>query len=186
MIKELLYDFPWGNTWTFLTAVGTIAMAWTTHKVLKKNDDQVAEMKRQWEEDNKPYLDVRLNYEHSLSSTASRYLIIENYGKGTATKINLSFEDNFIVGIPIKELQKHLSSISSKTYKVLPGRTVKEIFCDIIEPITGGKSRISTEEFDSKQRTTLINYLKKPIKVSIHYKWNGKTYAETITMNYDY
>ena len=186
MIKDLLCTFPWGNTWTFLTAVGTIAMAWTTYKVLKKNDDQVAEMKRQWEEDNKPYLDVRLDYKDSLSSTASRYLLIENYGKGTATDIKLSFEDSFVAHIVIQELKKKIKALHNKTYKVLPGRSIKEIFCDIIDLSNSGKSRIGTEEFDLYQRKALLDYLNKPIKVDINYKWNSKTYSETTIMKYNY
>lgn len=182
MIVTCICCFSWSTFWTALTAVGTIAMAIITYCTLSKNDEQVAEMKRQWEEDNKPYLDVRLVYEHSLSSTASRYLLIENYGKGTATDIQISFEDRFIENISIQEFKKQLNTLCSKTYKVLPGRSIKEIFCDIID--MGSKLRISVEEFDLNQRSVLLDYLNKPIKVDVKYKWNCKSYYETMIMNY--
>ncbi len=184
MIVTCICCFSWSTFWTALTAVGTIAMAIITYCTLSKNDGQVAEMKHQWEEDNKPYLDVRLVYEHSLSSTASRYLLIENYGKGTATDIQISFEDKFIENISIQELQKQIKALQSRTYKVLPGRSNKEIFCDIIDLVNSGKSRISVEEFDLTKRSALLEYLNKPIKVDVKYKWNGKSYYETMIMNY--
>ncbi len=177
--------FSWSTFWTALSAIGTIAMAIITYCTLSKNDEQVTEMKRQWEEDNKPYIDVRLAYEHSLSSTASRYLLLENYGKGVATDIQLTFEDCFINNISIHEQQKQINVINSKTYRVLPGRIIKEIFCDIIDIPHSSKSRISTEEFDSSQRSALLEYFSKPICVSVQYSWNRKVYHETIIMNYN-
>lgn len=185
MTMICLCCFSWSTFWTALTAVGTIAMAIITYCTLSKNDEQVSEMKRQWEEDNKPYLDVRLVYEHSLSSTASRYLIIENYGKGTANDIQISFEDSFIENIQIQELQKNLKVLQSKAYKVLPGRTIKEIFCDIIDLGNSGKSRISVEEFNLSQRSTLLDYMSKPIQIKVKYKWYGKSYYETMIIKYN-
>ena len=183
---EFLCCFSWENLWTALTAIGTIAMAYTTYKALTKNDAQVAEMKRQWEEDHRPYIDVRLESTDRLASAASRYIVIENYGKGVANDIQLSYEDGFIENISIHELQKQLNTIHCKTYKVLPGRSIKEIFCDIIDLRDSGKSRISVEEFDLNQRSALLDYLNKPIKVDVNYKWNGKSYYETMIMKYNY
>ena len=50
--------FSWSIFWTALTAIGTLAMAFVSYKTLCKNDNQVKEMKRQWEEDHRPYIDI--------------------------------------------------------------------------------------------------------------------------------
>ena len=186
MSTIILCCFSWATFWTALTAIGTIAMAVTTYFALKKNDTQVSEMKRQWVEDNRPYIDIQLVYEHSLSSTASRYLKIENYGKGTANNLQLYFDDSFIDNIPIQELKEQFNNRKDNTYKVLPGRLKKEAFCDIIDLVGSNKCRISKEEFNLKQRSTLLEYLNKPIQVTVRYSWNNKNFCETMTLKYNY
>ena len=178
--------FSWSTFWTALTAVGTIAMAIITFCTLRKNDAQVAEIKRQWEEDNRPYIDVHLEYEDNLSSTASRYLVIDNYGKGTANDVKIIFDEVFVNNIPIQELRNQIIAKNEKSYKVLPGKSIKEIFCDIIDYGKSGKCRINTEEFDLNQRSNLLEHLNKPIKVYVQFTWNSKRYSESMVLNYNY
>ena len=178
--------FNWNLFWSALTAIGTLAMAIVAYKTLCKNDDQVKEMKRQWEEDHRPYIDITLEYKHSLSSTESRYLKIENYGKGTANYVKLLFDEAFINNIPIEKLKEQLLSKKDKVYKVISGRIIEDTFCDIIDYPQSSKSRVWGEEINITQKQELLKYLNNPIQVTIQYVWNNKQYKESVTLNYNY
>ena len=171
--------------WTALTAIGTIAMAIATFCSLRKNDKQVNEMKRQWEEDHRPYLDIKLVYNHNLNSTASRYLQIRNFGKGTANDIQFQLDKDFINNIEIETLKEHLLSLVKDKYRVLPNESINKVFCDIIEHGNSGKCRISSEEFNLNQRSALLKYLDNPITVAVQYTWNGKSYYENFILKYN-
>ena len=177
MINDLLCSFPWGNTWVFLTAVGTIAMAWTTYKALRKNDDQVAEMKRQWEEDHRPYLDVNLIDANANYTTDSRLLCIENFGKGVANNIQLKFDNSFIDNIPIEAQTNYLKILQKKSFKLLPNRNLTIPFCCILD-YHPNNYRIDKRIFDFNLKNGLIEYLNHPISVKIQYKWNGQEFEE--------
>ena len=169
-----------------LTAVGTIAMAVVSFIALRKNDAQVDEMKRQWEEDHRPYINVMLENNLSLSSTESRCLKIENYGKGTANNVKLIFDETFINNIPVGKLKEDFLSRKTKVYKVISGRFVVEIFCDIIDYPQSSKGRVSGEEINLAQKQELLKYLNNPIRVKVQYVWNNKQYEESIILNYNY
>jgi hypothetical protein len=178
--------FNWSTLWTALTAVGTIAMAVVSFIALRKNDAQVDEMKRQWEEDHRPYINVMLENNLSLSSTESRCLKIENYGKGTANNVKLIFDETFINNIPVGKLKEDFLSRKTKVYKVISGRFVVEIFCDIIDYPQSSKGRVSGEEINLAQKQELLKYLNNPIRVKVQYVWNNKQYEESIILNYNY
>ena len=173
------------TVWTALTAIGTLAMAIATFCSLHSNNSQVNEMKRQWEEDHRPYLDIKLVYNQNLNSTASRNIQIRNYGNGTANDIQFRFDEDFINNVGIETLKKHLLALVKEKYRVLPNESINKIFCDIIDLGNSGKCRISSEEFNLNQRNELLKLLNNPIEVSVQYTWNNKTYTDNFILKYN-
>ena len=66
-------------------------MAVVSFWALRKNDDQVDEIKRQWEEEHRPFVDMVLIDSNANYTTDSRSILIENYGKGIANNLNIHF-----------------------------------------------------------------------------------------------
>ena len=169
--------FNWSIFWTALTAIGTIAMAITTYMSIRKNDKQVEEMKRQWEEDHRPYLDINLIDANANYTTDSRLLCIENFGKGVANNIQLKFDKTFLDYIPIKALTQNLKKCQKRSFKLLPNRKLTIPFCCILD-FHPNSYRIDEQKFDFNLKNNLIGYLNQPISVKVTYKWNGLVYEE--------
>lgn len=176
--------FSWSTFWTALTAVGTIAMAVVSFWALRKNDDQVDEIKRQWEEEHRPFVDMVLIGSNANYTTDSRSILIENYGKGIANNLNIHFDDSFIDGIPCDDLKDYLNMLQTKSYRIIYGRNQSVPFCNILND-SRTTYRINTKVFDYKKKNELIEYLKNPITATVRYSWNGKTYEEVLIMKYD-
>ncbi len=176
--------FSWSIFWTALTAIGTLAMAFVSYKTLCKNDNQVKEMKRQWEEDHRPYIDIVLIDSNANYTTDSRSIFIENYGKGIANNVNIHFDDSFIDGIPCDDLKDYLHKLQTKSYRIIYGRNQSVPFCNILND-SRTNYRINTKVFDYNKKNELIEYLKNPITATVRYSWNGRTYEEIFLLKYN-
>lgn len=82
----------WLTFWgAYLGSVGTIIMAIIAFMTLKQNDQQLKELKRQWEEEHSPLLSLSIiGYRKAL------FIKINNIGKSNATDIKLSFNKDFV------------------------------------------------------------------------------------------
>ena len=70
-------DTDWLMFWvTYISAIASFAMVFITWRTLKQNEEQLNEIKRQWEEQNRPILSFKIIYINSVF-----YLKVENTGK---------------------------------------------------------------------------------------------------------
>lgn len=78
----------WLSFWaTFLGAVASFGMIFFTAITLNQNNAQLAELKRQWEEDHRPHIVFDL-----ICQSGMYLLRIRNIGKYDATNIKLEIE----------------------------------------------------------------------------------------------
>lgn len=80
---------------TFLTVIATFFTCWCSYKSARATMDQVAEMRRQFEEENRANIDVEFLYE----KRAYYGLRFVNRGRCTAHQVEIIFEDSFIDSI---------------------------------------------------------------------------------------
>ena len=78
-------DTDWLMFWvTYISAIASFAMVFIRWRTLKQNEEQLNEIKRQWEEQNRPILSFKIIYINSVF-----YLKVENTGKGNLVNARL-------------------------------------------------------------------------------------------------
>ena len=78
-------DTDWLMFWvTYISAIASFAMVFITWRTLKQNEEQLNDIKRQWEEQNRPILSFKIIYINSVF-----YLKVENTGKGNLVNARL-------------------------------------------------------------------------------------------------
>lgn len=118
----------WLGFWaTYISAVASFAMVvitWVTLKqskkqnelILQQNKEQLNELKRQWEEEQRPYLEIALV---KIGYPYQYFIEIRNIGKTSADNITFNFDSEFINGIGNKEIGNALSGIGTNPFKIL-------------------------------------------------------------------
>ena len=101
--SELHTPSAWATFWaTYLAAIASFAMVFITWLTLKKNKeqndailqqnkDQLNEMKRQWENEHRPYLEV-YQLKNNIYTNERRTIEFVNLGLSTATNIKFSID----------------------------------------------------------------------------------------------
>lgn len=101
--SELHAPSAWATFWaTYLAAIASFAMVFITWLTLKKNKeqndailqqntDQLNEMKRQWENEHRPYLEV-YQLKNNIYTNERRTIEFVNLGLSTATNIKFSID----------------------------------------------------------------------------------------------
>ena len=101
--SELHAPSAWATFWaTYLAAIASFAMVFITWLTLKKNKeqndailqqnkDQLNEMKRQWENEHRPYLEV-YQLKDNIYTNERRIIEFVNLGLSTATNIKFSID----------------------------------------------------------------------------------------------
>ena len=80
-------DTDWLMFWvTYISAIASFAMVFITWRTLQQNKEQLNELKRQWEEQNKPKLFCSLE-----RSKEDMLLILENISNSAATNVTILF-----------------------------------------------------------------------------------------------
>lgn len=121
----------WLSFWgTYIGSIGTILMVFITYKTLKQNNEQLDELKRQWEEEHRPRINISIAiYRKAL------FIKIKNIGVGNATNIKLSFNKDFIMKLP-KEKYKYLyTNVEKRPFSIEPGgaKYILIGFCEDIQ-----------------------------------------------------
>ena len=97
--------FCWLNTnsgiLTLLTAIATFITCWCSFISAKATRAQVEEMRRQYKEENRPFIGTELTY---VSRTFYGIKFI-NHGKQTAYHVKIQFDRSFIDSLPEKVYQ---------------------------------------------------------------------------------
>lgn len=83
-------DTDWLMFWvTYISAIASFAMVFITWRTLQQNKEQLNELKRQWEEQNKPKLFCSLE-----KSNEDMLLILENISNSAATNVSIAIDTN--------------------------------------------------------------------------------------------
>lgn len=78
-------DTDWLMFWvTYISAIASFAMVFITWRALQQNKEQLEEIKRQWNEQNKPILSFKIIYLNNVF-----YLKAENTGKSSIVNAKL-------------------------------------------------------------------------------------------------
>lgn len=109
----------WLSFWpTYLGAIGTFAMAIMTYKTLKQNNEQLYELKRQWEEEHRPRINISIAiYRKAL------FIKIKNIGVGNATDIKMSFNKDFIEKLPKAKYKEMYENVEKRSFTIEYGES---------------------------------------------------------------
>lgn len=81
---------------TFVYVVATIFICWANIKSAKASKEELAEMKRQYAEENRPHIEVEFCYERR-----TWYIVrFINHGKLTAQHVKILLDEGFISSLP--------------------------------------------------------------------------------------
>ena len=95
---------------TLIYVIATIAIFITNHKATKIAQEQVAEMRREYDESNRPSVEVDLNLEQRTIYD----LRFNNYGKKTAEHVRITLNKEFVDSIQEQEISNILRSQEKK------------------------------------------------------------------------
>ncbi len=121
----------WLQFWTaYLTAIASVILIIITYSTLKQNENQLNEIKRQWKEENRPYLYVSVIKTISAEVLQHEF-IFYNAGKTPAKNISFKFNDSWLQSIKesfpdkenkLRELSEHtkITNIYPKQGNKLP------------------------------------------------------------------
>lgn len=109
--------------WNALTAISTFLLAVITFVTVRQNRSQLKEIKRQWEIEQSPDLDIGLISLPYRMPDESLAIEIRNFGKGIADNIKLSLDKDFVNNFPIKSVREMALKIEKSEYRVLPGES---------------------------------------------------------------
>lgn len=95
----------WAMFWiTFVYVVATCFICYFNHQSAKASRDQLAEMKKQYEEENRANIEVEFVYERR-----TWYIIrFINHGKMTAQNVNIQLMQEFINSLPNENIRSML------------------------------------------------------------------------------
>lgn len=117
-------DADWLLFWgSYVSAIASFAMVYITYNALKLNKESLGELKRQWDEQNRPRLHFTI-----VSIDSIYYLKIENSGNEDAYNISLKFSSNFVDNhyheniknqfIKLQEIKFYIEKHKSKHYRI--------------------------------------------------------------------
>lgn len=163
--------------WTAISAITSAVMAIITlitlvvsscqnKKLRKQNDDQLKEVKRQWEEENRPYLEASIV--RSAYVYARYELEIKNIGKKSAESIRFQFDDDFLITTG-EEYRKYFEVISSNDFKILPNEIKRYRLIDN-SCVSNGDYMVGNKRASREICEKIVDYLKtKGLNISISY-----------------
>lgn len=134
----------WLAFWSvYLGAAGTLLMAYAAFRTIRQNDaivnqnkilikqnsNQLTELKRQWEEDHRPLINLSI-----IIYRQSFYIKIKNIGKENATDIKISFNKDFIERLPKEKFKEMYMNVEKRPFIIESGEA-KYLFIGFCEDI---------------------------------------------------
>ena len=153
-----------------LTLIVTTIYAWVTYRILKANSSsaeaakqQLNEMKRQYDEENRPNIEVELVV---LRNTALALRFV-NHGKRTAQKVSITVSQEFVESLKNRELADMIIRQRGKTCVIGTGQHYDLYICDMEYmrgsnrvPVSGSVSYSSdSASYSSEYYMDLSNYM---------------------------
>ena len=129
-LNEILEEpKKWTVFWgTYLSAIASFAMVFTTWKTLEQNREQLNLMKKQWEDEHRPLLDIYIVKEDFLQKGYT--IEILNIGNSPAINIGCTFDDALLKGIKDEEAKDKLNQfIGNVQLSLLPNEARSYQLC---------------------------------------------------------
>ena len=104
-------DANWAMFWiTLVYVIATCFICYFNHQSAKASREQLAEMKKQYQEENRPNIEVEFIYERRLW-----YIVrFVNHGKTTAQNVNIQLTQEFIDSLPNENIRSMLNKQKEK------------------------------------------------------------------------
>lgn len=174
-------DTDWLDFWvTYISAIASFAMVLITWRTLKQNDkllqqneDQLNELKRQWDEENRPRLEFYFVKNEILSK--GEFIEILNIGKRVAYDIKIYLDESVIALASNEEIKSSLNNIGNSCSLLLHYESFIICLCkskigDKMKPeYTIGHEVVEENEYNKFQKA--ISSMK---SISITGKYNDK------------
>lgn len=197
-------DTDWLNFWvTYISAVASFAMVFITWHALKQNDrllqqndkllqqnerqlqqnkTQLNEMIRQWDEENKPRLEMYF-VKDEIPVKGQRIEIV-NIGKNTAKDIKFCIDENIIEKAPNNDTKEALKNIGqSFSLSLLPNDSVIISLCeDNMNEQYKHNYKIGLESVNKEEYLAFYNSIESMKSISIKVNYNSK-YENNITIS---
>lgn len=143
---------------TFVYVVATIFICGANILAAQASQKQLAEMKKQYAQENRPNIEVEFLFENR-AFFGLRFI---NHGRYTAQKVTINLDENFINSLEEAPFQQQLNQLQGKTCIIGVGQHYDIFF--------------GTEKYRS-------NPNKLPAKGCIRYEGNGLTYENDFEIN---
>lgn len=189
-------DTDWLNFWvTYISAVASFAMVFITWHALKQNDRllqqnddllqqnkaQLNEMIRQWDEENKPRLEMYF-VKDEIPVKGQRIEIV-NIGKNTAKDIKFCIDENIIEKAPNNDTKEALKNICQSFSLLLPNDSVIISLCeDNTNEQYKHNYKIGLESVNKEEYLAFYNSIESMKNISIEVNYNSK-YKNNITIS---
>lgn len=167
--------------WTAIAAIANFIMIVVSFLALRRNKQQIEdnreqfkELKRQWDVEHSPKMELKLIDTPFNSFSSSTSLQLYNYGKSTANNIKITFDEDFISGIKTQSFKNYLKELEGKFISVLPERTIIIPFCELKHNENRPGYLLYGQELTLDEVYSLLDYLKPRFKVYIDFDGNHK------------
>ena len=164
--------------WTAASAIATAVMAWFTYETIQNSKEQVETMKKQWEKENRAYLEILPVFMPFSRREGDLAIEIRNIGNKTAFDISLSIEKSFRNGFPIESIKQKIDQISKEKYRVLPNGT-KTLIISCVR-IMGNENTLFGKHISDEKIQELNNYLTN-FSFNVHCKYNRDEFDQILT-----
>ena len=150
-------DTDWLNFWvSYISAIASFAMVLITWRTLKQNENQLNELKRQWDEENRPRLEIYFVKNEQVNK--GEYIEVLNIGKRTAYDIELYLDEAIITKAPNDRIHSSLRKIGSSCSLLLPNESFiinlcqKRIGYNMKTEYTIGQEVVMESEYNKFQK----------------------------------
>lgn len=146
-------ETDWLEFWgTYLSAIASFVMVFTTWKTLEQNREQLNLMKKQWEDEHRPLLDIYIVKEDFLQKGYT--IEILNIGNSPAINIGCTFDDELLKKIEDEKAKDKLNQfIGDVQLSLLPNEARSYQLCT--------KDTINTNQYEyyiCETKTEEANY----------------------------
>lgn len=145
---------------------------------LQQNKAQLNEMIRQWDEENKPRLEMYF-VKDEIPVKGQRIEIV-NIGKNTAKDIKFCIDENIIEKAPNNDTKEALKNICQSFSLLLPNDSIIISLCeDKMENINNHDYKIGLVSVNKKEYSDFYNEIKSMKSISIKGNYNSKYEIDT-------
>lgn len=161
-----------GETWlifwgTYIGAVVSAIMVFLTWQILKQNQDQLKTIQKQWDDENRPYLEIALvkhQYPYHLD------IEIRNIGKHAAEDISFNVDPSYYQKIENESIRSGFLNLGTNPFKILPGE--KKYICILHEEHNPFMYYVVGNPIERSEFEKLREVIMHPIRIEGTY--NGK------------